>query len=144
MALTQAQFKARFAELGEYTKAETNDIFEVLTELVKEVVSKADRAVVPGIGTINCAVREKRKARNPATGESVQVPAKIGVRLSLAKSVKDAVPSVKKGRALVEARLAEKQTRSQSRTKAAKKATKAVGKRKPGRPKGSGAKKSKV
>jgi len=134
MPYSEAQFKNLVAEYGEFTKPQVNDFFNALKEAVRHVVGNADRASIPGVGRINCTVRESRMARNPRTGEPVKTKPKVGVRLSTAKSVKDAVPSIKKGRTLIEAREATKKRRSTSRTKTTATST-SNGRR--GRPKGS-------
>lgn len=144
MPLTQAQFKARFAELGEYDKKQVSEFFDILGELISEVVGAADKAVIPAIGTLNCTVRESRKARNPATGETIKTKPKVGVRLSLSKAVKDAVPSIKKGRSLIEKRESAKATSSRATPKKSGLKSKTTTGAKRGRPKGSGKKKSRV
>ncbi|MBI2434733.1 MAG: HU family DNA-binding protein [Candidatus Hydrogenedentes bacterium] len=45
---------------------------------------------VPGLGKLVVVQRKARKGRNPATGETIKIPAKKVVKFRLAKAAKDA------------------------------------------------------
>lgn len=47
--------------------------------------------VIPGIGRLVRVERKARTGRNPATGETIKIPAKKVVKFRVAKSVKDAI-----------------------------------------------------
>jgi DNA-binding protein HU-beta len=47
--------------------------------------------VVPGLGKLVLVQRQARMGRNPATGESIAIPAKTVVKFRLAKVCKDSV-----------------------------------------------------
>lgn len=127
-----------------FDKNDAKAFFDAFKDSVRQVVAEADKAKIPGLGTLNCNVREKRKARNPATGETFMAPAKIALRFSIEKPLKDSVPSIKKGRSLIEQRESEKaKTKKKSGKRAAGRppGRSANGARRgPGRPKGSGTK----
>jgi DNA-binding protein HU-beta len=61
-------------------------------------VKKNGVFVVPGIGRLVKVERKPRMGRNPATGESIKIPAKKVVRFRVAKAAKDAIvpPRAKK------------------------------------------------
>ena len=46
---------------------------------------------IPGIGKLVVVDRKARAGRNPATGESIQIPAKRSLKFRVAKAAKDAV-----------------------------------------------------
>jgi DNA-binding protein HU-beta len=46
---------------------------------------------VPGLGKLVLMNRKARKGRNPATGETIQIPAKRVVKFRVAKACKDAI-----------------------------------------------------
>lgn len=48
---------------------------------------------IPGLGKLVLVDRQARTARNPKTGELVQVPAKKALKFRIAKAYKDAVLS---------------------------------------------------
>jgi DNA-binding protein HU-beta len=52
--------------------------------------------VMPGIGRLVRVERKARMGRNPATGETIRIPAKKTVKFRVAKSVKDAWSPPKK------------------------------------------------
>jgi DNA-binding protein HU-beta len=46
---------------------------------------------IPGIGKLAVVQRSARSGRNPATGETIQIPAKKSVKFRVAKAAKDAI-----------------------------------------------------
>jgi DNA-binding protein HU-beta len=47
--------------------------------------------VLPGLGKLKVAQRNQRMGRNPATGESILIPAKKVLKFRISKSAKDAI-----------------------------------------------------
>ena len=47
--------------------------------------------VLPGLGKLKVVQRQQRMGRNPATGESILIPAKKVLKFRIAKAAKDAV-----------------------------------------------------
>ena len=76
------------------TSLQKKDVSKVLDELCslgyKEVKNRGE-FVVPGFGKMVKVNRKARMGRNPATGESIKIPAKTVVKFRLAKAAKDAV-----------------------------------------------------
>jgi DNA-binding protein HU-beta len=69
---------------------------KVLSEMA-ERSERTGKFVIPGLGHLVRVGRKQRMARNPATGETIRVPAKKVVKFRVAKSAKDArVPPKKK------------------------------------------------
>jgi DNA-binding protein HU-beta len=64
---------------------------------VKEV-KKSGAFVLPGLGKLVRVDRKARIGRNPATGETINIPAKKVVKFRVAKAVKDSIvpPKAKK------------------------------------------------
>jgi DNA-binding protein HU-beta len=52
--------------------------------------------VLPGIGRLVRVDRKARTGRNPATGETIKIPAKKVVKFRVAKAAKDAIVPPKK------------------------------------------------
>jgi DNA-binding protein HU-beta len=71
---------------------------EKFAELAVRETKKKGVFVMPGIGRLVRVERKARTGRNPATGESIKIPAKKVVKFRIAKAVKDAIvpPKVKK------------------------------------------------
>lgn len=77
--------------------AETNDLKKsVVKKLLDDLVNLAYREAkntftLPGLGKLVLVERKARMARNPRTGEMVQVPAKKVVKFKVAKACKEAI-----------------------------------------------------
>jgi DNA-binding protein HU-beta len=56
----------------------------------KEVVNNGEFSL-PGLGKLVKVNRKAREGRNPATGESIHIPAKTVVKFRVAKAAKEAV-----------------------------------------------------
>ncbi len=89
--MTKAQFVATMSETTGLSKKDVNAFFEAMTALVYKEVKKSGECLVPGFGKLVKAKRKAREGRNPATGETIKIPAKTVVKFRLAKAVKDAV-----------------------------------------------------
>ena len=82
---------ATLAETANLSKKEVTAFLESMTELVYKEVKKNGECIVPGFGKLVKAKRKAREGRNPATGETIKIPAKTVVKFRLAKAAKDAI-----------------------------------------------------
>jgi len=73
------------------TKKDVGAFFDKLTDLAYKEVKKSGEFVIPGMGKLVKINRAARMGRNPATGESIKIPAKTVVKFKVAKAAKDAV-----------------------------------------------------
>ncbi len=89
--MTKAQIVAHLAETASLSKKEVSNFLEAMSEMVYKEVKKNGECLVPGFGKLVKAKRKAREGRNPATGETIKIPAKTVVKFRLAKAVKDAV-----------------------------------------------------
>ncbi len=89
--MTKAQLVTALAEKTELSKKEVQNFFDVLTKLAYSEVKANGEFLVPGFGKMVKAKRKAREGRNPATGESINIPAKTVVKFRLAKAAKEAV-----------------------------------------------------
>jgi len=89
--MTKSQLLAELAEKSGLAKKDVAKFFEVMTEMAYKEVKSAGQFVVPGIGKLVKVHRLARMGRNPATGESIQIPAKTVVKFRVAKAAKEAV-----------------------------------------------------
>ena len=93
-ALTKAQLAAHLAAKTGLAK---KDAAAVLAELAAVAYKQAKNGfTIPGIGKLVLQRRKARMGRNPATGESIRIPAKRVVKFRVAKAAKDAILGVKK------------------------------------------------
>ena len=82
---------AALAESVEMSKKQVAGFMDTMTEVVYKEVKKNGECIVPGFGKLVKVKRKAREGRNPATGETIKIPAKTVVKFRLAKAVKDAV-----------------------------------------------------
>jgi DNA-binding protein HU-beta len=87
--MTKSQIIAAVAEKAAITKAQAKDALEALAELAYE--GATDGFTIPGIGKLVKVDRAARSGRNPATGETIEIPAKTVLKFRIAKAAKDAV-----------------------------------------------------
>ena len=89
--LTQAQVVAKLAENCALNKKDVKGVLDELASLAVSETKANGVFIIPGIGRLVKTDREARMGRNPATGESIQIPASQVVKLRLAKACKDAI-----------------------------------------------------
>jgi DNA-binding protein HU-beta len=64
---------------------------DAMTDMAYKEVKKSGVFVVPGLGKLVKVHRKARQGRNPATGATIQIPAKTVVKFRVAKAAKEAV-----------------------------------------------------
>ena len=86
--MTKSQIMAKLAEDTDLPKKK---IAEVMTALVDLAYKEAKKGfTIPGLGKLIVQKRKARMGRNPATGESIKIPAKKVLKFRIAKAAKDA------------------------------------------------------
>ena len=94
--MTQTQLVKSLAESNEVSNKTAKAILEGLATMAITEVKKNGMFVLPGIGLLVRVDRKARTGRNPATGETIKIPAKKVVKFRVAKAAKDAILGVKK------------------------------------------------
>jgi len=96
--MTQTQLVRSLAEASEVPNKTARHLLDTLASLAVTEVKKNGVFVLPGLGRLVKVERKARMGRNPATGESIKIPAKKVVKFRVAKAAKDAIvpPKVKK------------------------------------------------
>ena len=80
------------AELAATVGVEKKQAAEMLEALVKMAYQEAsDGFTIPGLGKLVKVERMARTGRNPATGATIQIPAKTVLKFKIAKAAKDAI-----------------------------------------------------
>ncbi|MBI1390965.1 MAG: HU family DNA-binding protein [bacterium] len=87
--LTKSQLVGHLAEKLGLTKKQVNDFFEELAAVGYKESKKG--FTLPGFGKLVLVKRKARKGRNPATGETIKIPAKTVVKFRISKACKDAI-----------------------------------------------------
>ena len=92
-ALTKSQITASLAETVGITKKQAVQILEAIVALAYK--NAKNSFTIPGLGKLVLMNRKARMGRNPATGQSIKIPAKKVVKFRVAKAAKDAILVVK-------------------------------------------------
>lgn len=82
---------AALAEKTAMSKKDVTAVLDAMVEMAYKEVKTAGVFVVPGIGKLVKVDRKERMGRNPATGETIKIPAKTVVKFRVAKAAKEAV-----------------------------------------------------
>ncbi|MFA6307563.1 MAG: HU family DNA-binding protein [Patescibacteria group bacterium] len=89
--LTKSQLLNVLAEKTEMSKKDVAAFLDTLANLAYSEVKSNGEFTMPGIGKLIKKKRAAREGRNPATGETIHIPAKTVVKFRVAKAAKDAV-----------------------------------------------------
>ena len=88
--LSKSEVAATLAESVEgLSKKEVNQLLMAQAELAYKQAKNS--FTIPGIGKLVLVNRKARMGRNPATGETIQIPAKKVLKFRVAKAAKDAI-----------------------------------------------------
>lgn len=104
MALTQTQLVAAVAERADLSKADAKRALGALDDIVLEELGDAQKVRIGGLVQLTVRVKpaqKKRKGRNPATSEEIDIaakPASVDLRARPLAKAKGALPSVQKAR----------------------------------------------
>jgi DNA-binding protein HU-beta len=80
------------AELAATVGVEKKQVEAMLETLVAMAVREASEGfTIPGLGKLVKVERAARTGRNPATGATIQIPAKTVLKFKVAKAAKDAI-----------------------------------------------------
>ncbi len=73
------------------TKVQAEEVVEIMIESIVKTLKSGGEVSIAGLGIFSTKKRAARTARNPRTGESVNVPAMNVPKFRAAKALKDAV-----------------------------------------------------
>jgi len=91
MKMTKSQLMQELAGKTGMAKKDVVMFMETLTAMAYVQVKKNGEFVLPGLGKLVKVHRQARMGRNPATGATIQIPAKTVVKFRVAKAAKEAV-----------------------------------------------------
>ena len=73
------------------TKVQAEQAVETMINSIIDSLKKGEEVSIAGLGIFSVKQRAAREARNPRTGEAIQVPAMKVPKFRAAKALKDAV-----------------------------------------------------
>ena len=92
-ALSKSQIASELAEKVGISKKQTVQFLEELASLAYK--NAKNTFTLPGLGKLKLKDRAARMGRNPATGETISIPAKRVVKFQVSKAAKDAILGTK-------------------------------------------------
>ncbi len=73
------------------TKKQTEVVVDTVFESIKNALTKGEKVEIRGFGNFKLRSRKARKARNPKTGESVEVPPKKVPYFKVGKELREMI-----------------------------------------------------
>jgi len=73
------------------TKKQTEVVIETVFESIKDALAKGGKVEIRGFGNFKLRSRKSRQARNPKTGESVEVPPKKVPYFKVGKELREMI-----------------------------------------------------
>lgn len=89
--MTKAELIDKIAAKAKISKRAANIALNTFVDSVTMALKKGDRVALVGFGTFSVTKRKARTARNPRTGETIQVPAKKAPKFKAGRELKNAV-----------------------------------------------------
>ncbi len=80
-------------KVGSLTRKQTEIVVETVFDSIKETLVKGEKIEVRGFGNFRLKNRRPRKARNPKTGDKVDVPGKRVLYFKVGKVLREALNS---------------------------------------------------
>ncbi|MDA8078459.1 MAG: integration host factor subunit beta [Nitrospiraceae bacterium] len=75
------------------TRNQTEIVVDTVFDSIKKALMSGEKIEIRGFGNFRLKTRNPRKARNPKTGESVEVPGKKVLYFKVGKALKEALNS---------------------------------------------------
>ena len=89
--MNKTELIAAVAEKTGLSKKAAGDAVAATFDEIAGAMKKGDKVQLIGFGTFEVRKRAARTARNPQTGETIQVAAKKAVKFKVSKTFKDAL-----------------------------------------------------
>lgn len=77
--------------VGSLTRKQTEIVIDTVFDSIKESLIKGEKIEIRGFGNFKTKMRKPRRARNPKTGEKVDVPGKRVLHFKVGKALREAM-----------------------------------------------------
>lgn len=81
----------KIAETNELTKQQATDVLDTVLDSIGDAITAGDKVQLLGFGTFEKRERPARTARNPRTGENIEIAAASVPAFKPGKALKDKV-----------------------------------------------------
>jgi len=89
--MNKAELINHVASTADLSKSTATDVVEAVLSGITNSLSKGDSVNIVGFGAFSVTERAARTARNPRTGEAIEVAASKAPKFKAGKALKDAV-----------------------------------------------------
>lgn len=89
--MNKAQLAEKVHDVLGGTKVDAERAVQTMVDEITAALARGEEVSIAGLGIFEAKMRKARMARNPRTGEPIQVPAMRVPRFRAAKGLKDAV-----------------------------------------------------
>ncbi|MES2201182.1 MAG: HU family DNA-binding protein [candidate division FCPU426 bacterium] len=89
--MTKVDLIDQVAEKSELSKKEVEKLLETIITSIQTALKNGEKVSLTGLGTFVVKDKKARMARNPKTGEQVQVPAKKSPKFKPGKELKELI-----------------------------------------------------
>jgi DNA-binding protein HU-beta len=87
----KSELFSHFADRFEIKRTQAREFFDELALLAEKELKRSDEFVLPGMVKLVVQKRKARMGRNPATGDTIDIPAKTVLKARIVKQLKDSV-----------------------------------------------------
>ena len=89
--MNRSELVAAVSERAEVTRKDADAVLAAFAEVVSDVVAKgSEKVTIPGFMTVERTHRAARTARNPQTGDPIEIPAGYSVKIAAGYKLKEA------------------------------------------------------
>jgi integration host factor subunit alpha len=91
MTLTKIQIVESVQNQTGFSKNKSSEIVETFLEIIKSALSSAEDVMISGFGKFCVKQKNKRKGRNPATGEDLMLASRKVVTFKCSGKLRDRI-----------------------------------------------------
>lgn len=86
--MTKNDLAERIAQSADLGVGQARNVVETVVETISEELARGGEVALAGFGKFSVSHRAARQGRNPATGQTIQIPASKAARFSAASALK--------------------------------------------------------
>jgi DNA-binding protein HU-beta len=79
------------SEKAGLTKKDTAAVVDAILDSIVDSLKRGEKVSFVGFGTFEAKTRKAREGRNPQTGETIQIPARVVPAFKAGRALKDAL-----------------------------------------------------
>ena len=89
--MNKAELINAVAKAADLSRKDADKAVNAMVDVITEVLRSGDKVQIVGFGAFEAKERASRVARNPRTGEEIEIPASKSVSFKVGKALKDEV-----------------------------------------------------